>query len=444
MSIATTDHVSANSNSDPLVHSPVNTDVPARLRELDDLGSMRQAATNLAMKLAWSVPSFTTDWMTRKLHIPLSLVGKILWDLKDDKWLEVLGQDAPLRYRFSITKEGREHARRLYEVCGYVGPVPVPLQDYNEWIVKQHAHHEVVSIDHVLKATEELILPPAVKEIAALAVSSGRSLFIFGPAGNGKSTLGRLLHRVNCGSCWIPHAIGIDDQVIRVFDPQVHNVVELPADAGDEIDGRWIKIQRPLITAGGEMTLDQLDMAFNSANRYYEAPSHLKANCGTFFIDDFGRQRVDPHELLNRWIIPLEHNTDFLTLNSGQKIEVPFCMMLIVATNLSVNDVADEAFLRRMGYRLQLGPPHETNFRLIIQACAKKYGLPATNEHIDHIVDLYRSHNRPWRASEPQELFARCIDLCRLRNIEPQVSPEIIDIAWRGYFSDEQVGMHHA
>lgn len=442
MSIAIPAKMTTQRDMDCEAHSPETPDFPVRLRDLDELGSMRQSATNLAMKLAYSVPSFSTDWMTQKLHLPLSLVGKILWDLKDDKWLEVLGQDAPLRYRFSITGQGREHARRLFEVCGYVGPVPVQLQDYTAWIERQHSNREAISIDHVLKATDQLILPPAVKEIAALAVSSGRSLFIFGPAGNGKSTLGRLLHRVIRGSCWIPHAIGIDDQVIRVFDPQVHKAVDLSEKDKDESDGRWIKIHRPLITAGGEMTMDQLDMSFNSANRYYEAPSHLKANCGTFFIDDFGRQRVDPHELLNRWIIPLEHNTDYVTLNSGQKIEVPFCMMLIVATNLKVNDVADEAFLRRMGYRLQLGPPHETNFRLIIQACADNYDLPVTSEQIDHIVDMYRSHNRPWRASEPQELFARCLDLCRLRNIESQINTEIIDVAWRGYFSEEQTGMH--
>ena len=415
-----------------------NASFPARLRDMDDLGEMRQTAINLTLKHAFLVPSFTTEWMTRKLHIPLPIVGKILWELKDDKWLEVLGQEGPLQYRFAITNMGREQARRLYEVCGYAGPVPVPLDDYNRWIRKQHADREKVTIEQVMHATNELILPSHIKEIAALAASSGRSLFIFGPPGNGKSTLGRLLHRVAHGNCWVPHAIGIDDQIIRIYDPQIHNEAEVDDQLKDKFDTRWVNIQRPLIMAGGEMTLEQLDLAYNSANRYYEAPSHLKANCGTFFIDDFGRQRVDPRDLLNRWIIPLEHQTDYVTLNSGQKIEVPFCMMLIVATNLSVSDVADEAFLRRMGYRLQLGPPHETSFRLIIQASAIRQQVDIDEKLVDHIVDMYRSQNRPWRASEPQELFARCVDICRLRNIPPLINTEIIDIAWRGYFSEEQ------
>ncbi len=414
---------------------------PLRPLDLNDLGQVSDVAWNLALKTAFTVPSFSTQWMATRLKLPSAVLGKLLWEMKQDNVIEVVGQDGPLNYKFSISNQGREMARRLHEICGYLGPVPVSLNEYFEGIRQQQASREEITVEQVWEAIEGLVLPDSQKDIAALAASSGRSLFIFGPAGNGKSTLGRMLHQVIRGSCWIPYALAIQDQIIQLYDPQVHHPV--PADNSIETeknaDPRWLKIKRPFVIAGGEMTLDQLDLAYDSSNRFYEAPPHLKANCGTFMIDDFGRQRAEPRDLLNRWIIPLEHQIDYLSLKTGKKIKAPFCLMLIVATNLNVNDVADTAFLRRMGYRLHLNTPNEHLFRKIILRASMVQGVPIDDTFVDYIIERYRTENRLWNASEPRDLFSRCRDVCLLKNKQFKINKEIFDLAWLGYFSNQHV-----
>ncbi len=411
---------------------------PQRLLDLDALGSVYEAAWNLALKTAFTVPNFTTEWMSARLKLSSALLGKLLWQMKEDKLVEVIGQAGALNYKFAISNQGRELARRMFEICGYLGPVPVSLDDYFTWIEKQQSAKHEITLEQVMEATEKLILPTSQKEVAALAASSGRSLFVFGPAGNGKSTLGRMLHQVVRGTCWIPYALAIEDQIIQLYDPQVHHQVPLDDDESATIDPRWMKIKRPFVIAGGEMTLEQLDLAFDASNRFYEAPPHLKANCGTFMIDDFGRQQADPADLLNRWIIPLEHQIDYLSLKTGKKIKVPFRMMLIVATNLKVSDIADAAFLRRMGYRLHLGTPNETHFRKILVQAAAEQGVPIDDAFVDSIIAKYQDENRPWRASEPRDLISRCRDVCQLKGTST-INQAVFDLAWQGYFSNQQL-----
>ncbi len=411
---------------------------PEAPKDYSELGEIGEVASNLAIKIAAGVPNFTTEWMAERLRLAHRTVEELLWSLKQDHILEVLGQTGPLSYKYSITKQGLQFSRRLLEICGYVGPTPVSVDQYRQMIESQVADRSQVTLEAVNSATAELTLPSVIKEVAALAVASGRSLFMFGPAGNGKSTLGRALHSVVGGKCWIPYGISVDEQVIRVFDPQVHEPVDIEdQETRKTFDQRWVRVRRPMIISGGEMSIEQLDLAFDPSTQYYEAPPHLKANCGTYFIDDLGRQRVDPHDLLNRWIIPLEHQTDFLTLHSGKKIQVPFRMMLIVATNLKTSDVADAAFLRRMGYRIHLLAPTEEDYRTIVRNYAEKRDMPIAEETIDLIINRYRSEQRPWRASEPRDLLERCRDICELRGIDYQIDESILDVAWQGYFSDE-------
>ncbi len=422
--------------SEPASSAPM-ANYPEAIKDYQALEGIKDVATHLAIKIAASVPNFTTEWMNERLQLAHRTVEEMLWSLKQDHLLEVLGQTGPLSYRYAITKQGIDLSKRLLEICGYVGPTPVTVQQYRDMIESQSVDRSEVTLEKVLTATDQLTLPPEIKEVAALAVASGRSLFMFGPAGNGKSTLGRMLHSVVGGECWIPYGIAVDEQVIRVFDPQVHEQVELDDDTRRHYDRRWVRIRRPMIISGGEMSMDQLDLAFDPSTQFYEAPPHLKANCGTFFIDDLGRQRVDPHDLLNRWIIPLEHQIDYMTLHSGQKIQVPFKMMLIVATNLKTSDVADAAFLRRMGYRIHLLAPTEEHYRIIMRRYAEECGLPIDEQMIDTVINRYRSENRPWRASEPRDLIERCRDICELRGIDYQIDESILNVAWAGYFSDE-------
>ena len=409
---------------------------PQAPTELDACDVDATVLRDLALKLANTVPHLTSEWAVRQLRLPLQLVDEIIWRLKSDRFIEFLDQSSAFNYRFSITQRGREHANRLLELSGYVGPAPVSLQSYKAMIEWQSANRSDISIDEVRNAIAELVLPEDTVQIAALAASSGRSLFLFGPPGNGKTSLGRLLHDTLTGELWIPHAIDVGSNIVRVFDPQCHQIIEDGADQPGGIDRRWVKIHRPLIVAGGEMTIDDLDLSYSSAHRFYEAPLHFKANGGTFLIDDFGRQRVDPEALLNRWIIPLEHEYDYLTLITGQKIQVPFQQMLIVATNLDVAAVADPAFLRRIGYRLHLREPNPEEYARIFQCYAAQCGVAVPTDIVPRLIARYQSEGRELRCCEPRDLLERVRDICRLRSQPFELSEEAFDLAWTGYFGN--------
>jgi hypothetical protein len=291
-----------------------------------------------------------------------------------------------------------------------------------------------VSREDVAESLSELVLLEENKLLAGLAASSGRSLFVFGPPGNGKTTVSRLLHRALKGSVWIPHCIGIEENVIRVFDPQLHEAVPGADQLPWSIDRRWVKICRPLIIGGGEMTLESFDLIYNPSLRYHEAPLHLKANGGTFLIDDFGRQRVDPHELLNRWIIPLENRIDYLTLRTGQKLQIPFLMMLIIATNLDPDRVTDPAFLRRLGYRLKLEAPSPERYREIFDRYASRNEFPVSPGLVERLLARYAWERRELRSCEPRDLIERARDICRFTGRSFELNDDVMALAWTGYF----------
>src|SRR5687767_14250008 len=351
--------------------------VPEAPKTLADAGLDEFVIPDLALKLTGTLPHITTTWAADQLRLPAPLIERIFWQMKEDQLVEILGQVDEFTYRYTITPRGREFARRSHEISGYVGPAPVSLEAYSAMLQWQTAQRTPATFERIRDTiTNALVLPDKVVEVAALAASSARSLFVFGPAGNGKTSLGRLLHRVIGGELWIPHCVSIGGTIIRIFDRQLHETIDPDGDSPhpggtgtrlDPTDRRWIRIRPPFIVAGGEMTMEELDLAYSPTRRFYEAPPHVKANGGTFLIDDFGRQRIEPHELLNRWIIPLESQFDHLTLATGQKIQIPFQLLLVVATNLDVSVVSDPAFLRRMGYRLHLNAPSLEDYRTIFQ-----------------------------------------------------------------------------
>jgi predicted ATPase with chaperone activity len=394
--------------------------------------------SHLALKAAYTFPQFTTEWAARRLHLPQAVVGEVLEQLRSDSMLDILGSSGPFGFRYAISGRGRERAAHLMEISGYVGPAPVSLDDYKAIVEWQLARSPEVQPEHVADALSPLVLRPEDAQLAGLAVSSGRSLFISGPPGNGKSSVGRLIHSALRGDLWIPHCIGIEENIIRVFDPHVHQTIDDGGQSLPATDRRWVHIRRPLVVAGGEMTLDSLDLIYTPALRYHEAPLQLKANGGTFLLDDYGRQRVDPHELLNRLIIPLEHRIDYLTLHTGQKIQIPFLLMLIIATNLDPSIVTDPAFLRRMGYRLRLDPPSPDEYRLIFNRYATQVGFPVQEGLLDRLLLRYSLEHRGLRCCEPRDLIERCRDICRFNGRAPAVDDEAIELAWVGYFGTKE------
>jgi predicted ATPase with chaperone activity len=413
---------------------------PAAPKVLADTGLDSWVLADLALKAGYTVPHFSTEWAARKLHLPQHLVGELLEQLRTDHLLDVLGQAGPFGYRYSVSHRGRDRAARLLEISGYIGPAPVALASYSALIEWQAAHRPPVSAEHVEAALSEMVLTPQTRQLAGLAASSGRSLFLSGPAGNGKTSLGRMLHYALQGDLWIPYCIAIDSNIIRVFDPQVHQTADLPVDQPWTVDPRWVRVRRPLIVVGGEMTLDNFDLNYSPSLRYYEAPVHVKANGGTFLIDDFGRQRVDPHDLLNRWIIPLENQIDYLSLHTGQKVQVPFRLMLIIATNLQPDAVTDPAFLRRMGYRLHLEKPLPERYADIFARYAARREASIPMPMIARLLERYRAEGRELRCCEPRDLIERARDICRFRGQPLNLNEEILNLAWAGYFGTQNPG----
>jgi hypothetical protein len=389
---------------------------------------------DLVLKTAYSVSQFTTESAARQLCLPQPLIGELLELMRNDLLLDILGSAGPFGFRYAISGRGRERASRLMEISGYVGPAPVSLASYTAMIEWQHARSPRFTREQVAASLSDLVLSEEDALLAGLAATSLRSLFVFGPPGNGKTTLGRLIHDALPGDVWIPHCVAIEENVIRVFDPQLHHLQEGPAGQSWNSDRRWLRIRRPLIVGGNEMTLQSFDLTYTSSSRYYEAPLHMKANCGIFLIDDFGRQRIVPNELLNRWIIPLESRIDYLTLQTGQKIQIPFLQSLIIATNLDPLEVTDPAFLRRMGYRLCLAAPSPERYRVIFERYANRVGIAVPPGVVDRLLERYADEGKELRGCEPRDLIERARDICRFTNRPLELDDEVLKIAWRGYF----------
>src|SRR5260221_2605913 len=240
----------------------------------------------------------------------------------------------------------------------------------------------------------------------------------------------------------MPYAINVGESVIRLFDAHIHQRVEIGREQVETVDQRWVRVRRPLVVVGGELTLDLLDLIFIPSQRYYEAPPHLKANGGVFLVDDFGRERVSPQQLLNRFITPMEYQIDYFTLLTGQKIQVPLRHVLISATNLNPELVTDPALLRRMGYRLYLGAPTPEQYARIFQLYAQRQGVAVAAEVIDQLLERYRAQNRELRSCEPRDLIERARDICRFQGGPLELTPKVLDLAWVGYFGSELPGKH--
>ncbi len=393
--------------------------------------------TDLAVRLGFTAARFSTDWVAKQLHLSLPLADEVLVQLCRDGLAEEVLQTAAGRSHYRITQRGREHALRSLELCGYIGPAPVSLDAYAAMLRWQFATTPQVRPEHVTAALSSLVLPAKAIQLAGLAVSSGRSLFVFGPPGNGKSSVGRQIHSALRGDYWIPYAISVGNNIIRLFDEQSHQRVEVTGEKAAAIDQRWIRIRRPMVIVGGELTLGLLDLIYSPSLRYYEAPLHLKANGGVFLVDDFGRERVPPDQLLNRFITPMEHQIDYLSLQSGQKIQVPLRHVLIIATNLSPEMVTDPAFLRRMGYRLYLGAPTPEEYAQIFEQYAQRRGAAVADGLIGRLLERYRAQNRELRSCEPRDLIERARDICRFQGKPLELNAEVLDLAWTGYFGDQ-------
>jgi predicted ATPase with chaperone activity len=387
--------------------------------------------TDLALKALSIDANGTTASVSERLKLGLLITDTVLQQLYREHLIEVKGSIALHNNRYAMLDRGWARVSQLMAICSYVGPAPVTLELYGRMIVDQMRNRPPVAKEALEQTLSHLVLPEAVKRTLGVVVSSGRSLFLSGPPGNGKTAMARALVNAIAEPLWIPYAIEVDGQVIRVFDKLVHHAIK---HGEDGFDRRWVKIRPPLLVVGGELTIESLDLTATETPRFYEAPFQLKANGGVLLVDDFGRQRCSAQQLLNRWIIPLENRIDALTLTTGKKIDIPFEQIIVFATNLTDADLVDEAFMRRMGYRMTISRPTWPTYTEIFRRTAADFGLSMEERSIERLVTRYKTEGRPPNACDPRDLILRAADLCRFEHQNLTLTDDILAMAWEGYF----------
>jgi len=420
-------------SGDVMTHQALEALCPPIPQKVESTGLDFGFLADLALKMVYADANCTTERVTEKLKLPASLTEELLQHLYREKFVEIRGLISYGNNRYGMLDRGWQRAQQLLGINGYIGPAPVSLSAYTEMVQRQSAARDPVRPDAVREALAGLVLPDSTVETLGLVAHSRRSLFMIGPAGNGKTTIAKALHNAQRGDIWIPHAIEVDGQVIKVFD--LHNHQPVSVDGIGRHDERWVRIKRPIVIVGGELTIETMDLTYSPSVKFYEAPFQMKANGGTLVIDDFGRQRVEPHDLLNRWIVPLEGQVDHLTLHTGKQIEVPFEQQLIFATNLNPAELVDDAFLRRMGYRLTVGPPDKAMYEEIFKRYAAANGFAYDPAALTYVFRLYAAEGRPLRGCEPRDLLERCSDICSFEMLPKVLSDDLLYTAWSNYFA---------
>jgi predicted ATPase with chaperone activity len=377
-----------------------------------------------------------------RLHFS-SVVEPILRALKAQHLVEVAGGSAlnPLSYQYTITDKGSERTRELLARNRYVGPCPVTLEHYVSVVKAQAKIRPVIRDAMVREALQGLILSDDIIESIGPAVNSYESLFVYGPPGNGKTSIAKSIGlRLLPGNVMVPHAIYEDGQVIKVFDQANHRPVgsgeAQPAEA-NRLDKRWVRCYPPVVITGGELSLSDLELSWSESSRFYEAPFQLKANNGLLVIDDFGRQQMAPGELLNRWIVPLEERLDFLTFHTGKKFSIPFETFIVFSTNLDPAALVDEAFLRRISHKMGIGDPSEEQFREIMVANCESRGFKFDEAAYDHLMqEYYLRMGRSMRACHPRDLLKQMVTFAQYREEPLVMNKRLVDLAARSYFAD--------
>jgi hypothetical protein len=405
---------------------------------------------DLALKLIYYKSDMTSVEIAEQLALPFrGVMERVLEFLKREEYVEISGSKGfgERGYQWLIAGRGAERALQALERDQYIGPAPVPLERYNEMVLRQSLGDLKVRPGDVQEALSHLVVAPGFVNRVGPAVNSGRSFFLYGPPGNGKTVIAKSIVRMLKGQVYIPYTVIVDGQVIRLYDELNHKPVGETAEGarnGDPglgnsfaTDPRWIKIHRPEIIVGGELTMRNLDLIYDPISKTYEAPFQMKANTGLFVVDDFGRQAMRPQDLLNRWIVPLELRIDFLTLQTGKKIEVPFDQLIVFSTNLDPRELVDEAFLRRIRHKLKIGDPDEKTFYQIMQRECAARGMDLPAEAFVYLMQThYLPENRRLRCCHPRDLVDQVHDIATYLDVRPAMTRQLLDAACESYFAD--------
>ncbi|MBY5920841.1 AAA family ATPase [Ferrimonas balearica] len=409
--------------------------------DLDETGLEPGLLLNLMLKHLYDGDALTLLQLSQRLALRGGIVQSLLSEAKETGLVENRQMSSAGQQRFSLSGEGRRQAQNLFATSGYLGPAPVPLAQYNEVCRQQSSRNRQITREAFTEGMKEVVVPAGLLDQLGPALNSTRPLLIYGLPGTGKSFLCRQLNRLFCDEVLIPHAVAVGHHIIQVYDPHFHHRVvdgsatealELVAEA---VDGRWHRCRRPLLMVGGELTLSMLDVSFDSNSRTFRAPIGLTANNGILLIDDLGRQTISPKAIFNRWILPLEEGRDFLSLPSGEHFEVPFEQLLLFSTNLAPTELVDEAFLRRLGYKVHFGQLDKPTYLRIWQQNCDTFGLESAPGLTDWMLDrLYPEAQKPLLPCHPRDLLSIVSDQVQFGGLSPVITRELLRHAWDLYF----------
>lgn len=400
----------------------------------------------LALKGMYTENLETVSQLTESLKLSSTIIEQLLADAKERKLVEALapgsGTSLKREMRLALTRAGREWAADALKRGQYFGPAPVTLKDYQDRIRRQRISNEVVTREQLDQAFAGLVMTERFVNRLGPAVNSGNAILIYGPAGNGKTTVAEIVGKIFQNVIYVPYCVEIDGEIMKVFDPSVHRVVDDqpgPQQGAvnlrrSRIDTRWVACYRPMVITGGELTLEMLDLKFNPIAKFYEAPLHIKALNGTFLIDDFGRQRAKPEDILNRWIVPLNSRVDYLTLHTGKSVMLPFDEIVIFSTNMHPDDLMDPAFQRRISYKLETVEPPEDLFRKVFDGMAKKAGLHLPDEIYRQILDGIRHNGAPLAYFQPKFIVEQVLSSCKFEGVKPEFTKDNVDDALANLF----------
>lgn len=412
---------------------------------LAETGLKAGFVSDLLLKTLYRQGSTTGEALAHHVALAYPVIDDLLLTLQQRHFLEVLSTRGHGRsgYTFGLTDEGQARARMALDASQYIGPAPVPLDLFRAWVDRQTVRHVRVRRDELMDAFDDLVFPDAVFDALGPAVNSGSSIFLHGAPGNGKTAIAERLGKLTFESIWLPKAVLVDGHVMTLEDPVYHHRVDPDLDDGPtqllrqdtSSDHRFAHVRRPAVFVGGELTLDQLDLQYDPHSKVYQAPFQLKATGGVLVIDDFGRQRMSPAELLNRWIVPLEKHFDVMSLHTGTKFPVPFDCLLVFATNLNPRDLVDEAFLRRIQFKVEIKSPDKEAFTRILALECEKSGIDFDPQAV-HLLfrDYYEPMGFPPRGCHPRDLIHQIESLAEFRGVAPGLQPELLHKAAQSYF----------
>jgi DNA replication protein DnaC len=411
--------------------------VPGTLKES---GLTETLVEELILKFLLGQGEATGRMVAQQIKLPFLLIEPILGRLKYEQLTTYRGATSVNDYIHVLTEKGREKARQYNRRTTYYGSAPVPLHEYCEAVSLQSIEVQRPQEEQLRRAFNDLLIEKSVVQKLGPAISSGRGMFLYGYPGNGKTSIAERITASLGKYIWIPRALLIDGEILRVFDPLAHQLVPDQISLGivnqKEVDERWVRIHRPTIITGGELTMEMLEVQRNKETNINEAPLQMKCNCGVLVIDDFGRQRMSVDELLNRWIVPLEKRVDYLNMASGKKTQVPFDQLVIFSTNLQPKDLVDDAFLRRIPYKIEIKDPSEAAFRKLFEIMCCRLEVPWDPAAIDYLIDKhYRPNDRPFRNCHPRDLLLQIKSLCLYHGLAFELKMEYIDFACESYFS---------